>query len=104
VWLGAPDGDAALLLFHHIAIDGWSLSVLFADLDAAYTAALAGRPADLPALSVQYADFAVWDRAVSTGEAARRRLTTRAGELKPYLGPVVLGRREPHRPGPASRR
>jgi hypothetical protein len=103
VWLGAPDGDAALLTFHHIAIDGWSLSVLFADLDAAYTAALASRPVVLPEPEVQYTDFAVWDREVTAGESARRRLTARAAELGPYAGPLVLGRREAHRHGPAAR-
>jgi hypothetical protein len=44
VWRNGPGGDAALLTVHHIAIDGWSLAVLFADLTAAYEAALAGAP------------------------------------------------------------
>jgi amino acid adenylation domain-containing protein len=58
-----PQGDPVLVVtVHHIAVDGWSLSILFRDLAELYAAELAGRPAVLPELSVQYADFAVWQR------------------------------------------
>ncbi|HEX7304448.1 condensation domain-containing protein [Lentzea sp.] len=63
VWKGQPDGDAVLLTIHHIAVDGWSLPALFGDLGTAYDAELAGHRADLGELPVQYADYAVWDRA-----------------------------------------
>ncbi|HVR09421.1 MAG TPA: amino acid adenylation domain-containing protein, partial [Thermoanaerobaculia bacterium] len=53
-----------LLALHHIVCDGWSLSVLTRELAALYAAALTpgGPPDPLPALTVQYADFAVWQR------------------------------------------
>ncbi|HEY4589269.1 MAG TPA: condensation domain-containing protein, partial [Thermoanaerobaculia bacterium] len=51
-----------LAAFHHIAVDGWSMSVFFHELAALYAGLLAGRPASLPPLPVRYADWAVWQR------------------------------------------
>ena len=56
-------GDGALLLTaHHIVTDGWSADVLLQELVALYGTAATGRPAPLPELAVQYADFALWQR------------------------------------------
>ena len=56
---------AAVLLWHHIATDGWSLGLFIAELSAAYSAFRGGNvPADiraaLPELPVSYADYALW--------------------------------------------
>ncbi|UJB21510.1 MULTISPECIES: non-ribosomal peptide synthetase [Lysobacter] len=55
-----------LLTLHHIVSDGWSMGVLIEELDALYRAySLEGVPTQvdpLPALPVQYADYAVWQR------------------------------------------
>ena len=56
------DNHRLLLAVHHIAFDGWSLSVLIDELTRAYASLSAGRAPDLPPLSVQYADFALWQR------------------------------------------
>ena len=53
-----------LLLLHHIAGDGWSLSPLWRDLAGFYAARLAGTQAQLPALPVQYADYTLWQQGV----------------------------------------
>ena len=57
-----PDRHLLLLKLHHIVFDGASYGVLVNDLDALYRAAKRGRRAALPALPIQYADFAVWQR------------------------------------------
>ncbi|HEB87640.1 MAG TPA: amino acid adenylation domain-containing protein, partial [Gammaproteobacteria bacterium] len=52
-----------LLIIHHIVSDGWSMGVLMHEISALYKAlAAGGQPDPLPALPVQYADFAVWQR------------------------------------------
>jgi aspartate racemase len=58
----APDAHVLLVTIHHITSDGWSLGVLMRELAALYAASQAGRPAPLPPLPIQYADFAVWQR------------------------------------------
>ncbi|HEY7295235.1 MAG TPA: condensation domain-containing protein, partial [Dehalococcoidia bacterium] len=59
----APDAHVLLLDLHHIVCDGWSVGVLFEELAALYAAYRAGEASPLPALAVQYADFAAWQRA-----------------------------------------
>ncbi|HEV2638277.1 MAG TPA: condensation domain-containing protein, partial [Actinocrinis sp.] len=56
------DEQYLLLALHHIVSDGWSEGVLWNELVEIYSAALEGRPAALPELPVQYADYAVWQR------------------------------------------
>ncbi|GID33103.1 non-ribosomal peptide synthetase [Paractinoplanes brasiliensis] len=58
----APDEQVLLIVLHHIAGDGESLPILAGDLAAAYRARLAGDAPGWPELTVQYADFAVWQR------------------------------------------
>ncbi|MBV9790335.1 MAG: amino acid adenylation domain-containing protein, partial [Chloroflexi bacterium] len=51
-----------LLTLHHIVSDGWSQGVLVREIAALYRAFVAGAKPALPALPVQYADFAIWQR------------------------------------------
>ncbi|MFF0408817.1 amino acid adenylation domain-containing protein [Kitasatospora sp. NPDC004745] len=51
-----------VLSIHHIAHDGWSLSIVTRELGQYYAAALQGREPDLPAPGPQYADYSVWQR------------------------------------------
>ncbi len=66
------DGDAALLItLHHIIGDGWSIGVLVREVTALYAALTAGQASPLPALPVQYTDFALWQRRwLGEGDAA----------------------------------
>ncbi|GAA4812197.1 amino acid adenylation domain-containing protein [Streptomyces ziwulingensis] len=63
----ADDDHVLLYTYHHIVFDGWSPAVFFRDLFELYRARRTGRPADLPELPVQYADFAAWQRSWLTG-------------------------------------
>ncbi|MBI3789505.1 MAG: amino acid adenylation domain-containing protein [Gemmatimonadetes bacterium] len=62
-----PTDHVLLLTTHHIASDGWSKGVLFADLSAAYAARAAGRAPAWAPLPIQYGDFAAWQRAALAG-------------------------------------
>ena len=51
-----------LLTMHHIVSDGWSGGVLVREIATLYTAFCIGDPSPLPALPIQYADYALWQR------------------------------------------
>jgi hypothetical protein len=64
----ADDEHALLVTMHHIVTDGWSMGVFLRELSVLYAAFTRGEPDPLPPLRVQYADYAVWQRAWVTGE------------------------------------
>ncbi|HJP95208.1 MAG TPA: amino acid adenylation domain-containing protein [Pyrinomonadaceae bacterium] len=64
-----------LLTIHHIISDGWSVGVFVRELAALYEAYLAGRPSPLRELSIQYADFAVWQRDWLQGKRLEEQLS-----------------------------
>jgi amino acid adenylation domain-containing protein/non-ribosomal peptide synthase protein (TIGR01720 family) len=70
-----------LLNTHHIVSDGWSVNVLMRELAAIYAATLAGQPSPLPALPIQYADYAVWQRERLHGKALEQQLSYWRGRL-----------------------
>ncbi|WP_437667767.1 amino acid adenylation domain-containing protein [Sorangium sp. So ce1182] len=63
-----------VLTMHHIVSDGWSMGVLVRELGALYEAFARGLPSPLPALPIQYADYAVWQRAWLSGEVLEAQL------------------------------
>ncbi|GAA2931350.1 amino acid adenylation domain-containing protein [Streptomyces enissocaesilis] len=71
----AADEHVLVLSTHHIVSDGWSLDVLTRDLTALYRAESHPDALDLPELSVQYVDFAVWEQGHRDGDAVHDRLT-----------------------------
>jgi amino acid adenylation domain-containing protein len=73
VRLGAAE-HVLLVAKHHIASDGWSTGVLWRELGLLYAAAAAGRPPALPALPIQYADYAVWQRQWLQGDVLAAQL------------------------------
>ncbi|TDV43191.1 non-ribosomal peptide synthetase [Actinophytocola oryzae] len=56
-----PDDHVLVVCLHHIAADGWSLTLLVRELAVLYGALRTGRAAALPEPGLQYADFAVWE-------------------------------------------
>ncbi|HBL31543.1 MAG TPA: hypothetical protein DD490_32375, partial [Acidobacteria bacterium] len=57
-----PAEHRLLLTFHHAIVDGWSLDLLERELAVLYPAFCRGLASPLPEPSLQYADFAVWQR------------------------------------------
>lgn len=84
------DADRHLLCvqMHHIAFDGWSESVLVADLQAAYRARLAGRPAERPGGRLTYGSYSVWEK-TRIAEWAKDDLPFWKGELCPATPPFL---------------
>jgi amino acid adenylation domain-containing protein len=66
-----------VLLFniHHTVFDGWSEGLLVRELSALYQEFTTGKPASLPELPIQYADFAVWQREYLQGEKLESQLS-----------------------------
>ncbi|MEU9833185.1 amino acid adenylation domain-containing protein [Streptosporangium sp. NPDC048047] len=62
------DGHGLFAALHHIVTDRWSMDVLARDLFELYGAASAGRAPGLPALPVQYGDYARWQRSLLTDD------------------------------------
>ncbi|MBQ4836000.1 non-ribosomal peptide synthetase [Pseudoalteromonas luteoviolacea] len=50
------------LSMHHIASDGWSIDVLAKEFFTLYQALIEGKKTSIPALEIQYVDYAYWQR------------------------------------------
>ncbi|MCY4127485.1 MAG: condensation domain-containing protein, partial [Pseudomonas sp.] len=71
---GADDEHVLVMVQHHIVSDGWSMQVMVDelmhwsmqvmvdDLMQLYLGFVHGRAVELPALPIQYADYAIWQR------------------------------------------
>ncbi len=76
-----PERHVLLLTVHHIAGDAWSWGVLLREMTQAYGAALQGEEAAFAPLPVQYADYAVWQRAWLHGAVMEGQLAFWRGRL-----------------------
>src|SRR6185312_2460818 len=97
--LGAEE-HRLVVSMHHIASDGWSLEVLAREISELYQAVAQGLPSPLPALPVQYADFALWQRRTLSGEVLEAQLAwwrQRLAGLPPALE-LPADRPRPARP------
>ncbi len=70
----AVDSYLLMIVMHHIASDGWSMSILVDELFELYYSQIEARPANLTTLPVQYADYALWQRKHLTDEVMRKKL------------------------------
>ncbi|MBW3654991.1 MAG: amino acid adenylation domain-containing protein, partial [Gemmatimonadetes bacterium] len=70
----AEDEHALLVVMHHITCDGWSMGIIRRDVAVLYHAFAEGRPSPLPEPAIQYADYAVWQRAWLSEEREREQL------------------------------
>ncbi len=74
-WKLGEQEHILLFTIHHIVFDGWSIGVLIKELAALYKAFSAQKASPLSELSIQYADFAVWQRQHLQGERLESLLT-----------------------------
>lgn len=67
-----PAESLLLVSVHHIVYDAVSLAVLLEELGALYAGEVSGRPATLPPMRYQYADFVRWQREMLAGPDGER--------------------------------
>ncbi|MEX2286658.1 MAG: amino acid adenylation domain-containing protein, partial [Planctomycetaceae bacterium] len=70
----SPIDHVLVVVMHHIISDDWSMGVLFREVALLYQAHAADRPSPLKRLTIQYADYAVWQRQRLQGETLEREL------------------------------
>jgi amino acid adenylation domain-containing protein len=70
----AEESQALLVTMHHIISDGWSVGIFSQELSSLYSAFSIGTACSLPELSIQYADFAHWQRQWLSGEVLETQL------------------------------
>jgi acyl carrier protein len=63
-----------LLTSHHIVSDAWSSAVFLQELGALYSAYLEGKPSPLPELTLQYADYASWQKKYLQGAVLENQI------------------------------
>ncbi len=63
-----------VITIHHIVSDGWSLGIFIGELAALYGARTRGEVADLPEMTIQYVDYAIWQRRRFQGDWMQREL------------------------------
>ncbi|MBP2261311.1 amino acid adenylation domain-containing protein [Pseudomonas sp. BP8] len=84
----AADDHVLVLTLHHIVSDGWSTPIMVDELVRFYEAGRSGQALQLPALPVQYADYALWQRQWMEAGEREKQLgywTARLGDEQPVL-------------------
>lgn len=99
----APDDHILVATVHHAVSDGWSTGILTRDFGAFYAAAVAGEAAQLPPQSLQYADFAFWQRRSLPATVFDRQLEYWRGQLAGVSGEELFPA-PPRRPRGSRRR
>jgi amino acid adenylation domain-containing protein len=64
-----------LLTMHHTVWDGWSAGVYLQELAEIYQAFSQGKSPSVPELTIQYTDFAVWQRNWLVGEELKTQIS-----------------------------
>jgi non-ribosomal peptide synthetase component F/acyl carrier protein len=78
-----------IAVIHHIAFDGWSMSVMVEELAELYRSQVQGVEPNLKELPIQYADYAIWQRKYFSEEVMESKLNYWKEQLK-GLEPLKL--------------
>ncbi len=69
----AEEEHLLVVVMHHIISDGWSMQLIIDEFAADYSARVTGETWQPPALPIQYADYALWQRQwMEAGEKERQ--------------------------------
>lgn len=97
------DDHVLFFNFHHIIINGWSVTVFLEELATVYTALVEQIPSPLAPFAVQYADYALWQREYLRTETLEKLLIYWQRQMYGAPSPVSLPTGRP-RPVPFSYR
>ena len=70
-----------IIVLHHIAADGWSIPVLIEEMAELYQSAKQNRKAVLPALSLPFSDYSLWQQAFLRGQEYKEQMAYWKAEL-----------------------
>ncbi|MGD1704673.1 amino acid adenylation domain-containing protein [Dapis sp. BLCC M229] len=76
------DKYVLILVLHHIIYDGWSMGLIFREIEALYEAFSNNQPSPLPELSIQYADYTIHQNQWLQGEVLENLLNYWQKQLK----------------------
>ena len=96
----APDDHVFLINTSHIITDGISIGIIFSELSKLYAAFAAGQPSPLAPVTIQLADYALWQKEFVQGAELERLMTYWRERLGGELPPSEL---PPDRARPAAR-
>lgn len=93
----APNRHWLALTVHHIAADGWAMSILQRELAALYATHRSNEPCSLPTIPLQYTDYAQWQRRWLDETALEMQLAFWQQRLRdlPLLHALPLDRARP---------
>ena len=95
-----PLEHVLLLTMHHIVCDGWSIGVFIREAATLYQSISRGERAELPALPLQYSDYAVWQRDLVSRHALDANLDFWKMHLAGDLPVLGLPSDRPRMPAP----
>ncbi|WP_437884672.1 condensation domain-containing protein, partial [Pseudomonas sp. LRF_L74] len=84
----SEEDHVLVLTLHHIVSDGWSMPIMIDELVQLYEGYRVGEVVSLPELSIQYADYAIWQRQwMEAGERERQLVywKEQLGDEQPVL-------------------
>ncbi|TWH51405.1 amino acid adenylation domain-containing protein [Dulcicalothrix desertica] len=86
----ADNNHVFVAVMHHIVSDAWSLGIMVKELSQCYTAFCSSKASALPPLSLQYADFAYWQRNIFEKTQLQQQIDYWKQELGGNIEPLEL--------------